>query len=149
MIHRSDGVGQTLVEFAFVLPIFLLLLCAMIDAGRWVYTQNSLGDATRDAARGVTVESWPPDCLPTDARDVCADKIVQNRVVAIGGPVTVTTSCCRFVSGDRTEIALSACDDGDYVKVFAEVRPWQVLTPFLSSFLAPHVDASTEAQVKS
>jgi Flp pilus assembly protein TadG len=149
MTHRPGGTGQTLVEFAFVLPIFLLLLCAVIDAGRWVYTQNSLGDATRDAARGVTVATRPADCLPTDARDVCADKIVQDRVVAIGGPVTVTTTCWRFVNGDRTQVDLSTCTGGDYVDVFAEVRPWQVLTPFLSSFLSPHIDASTQAQVKS
>jgi hypothetical protein len=149
MTRRRGAAGQTLVEFAFVLPIFLLLLCALIDAGRWVYTQNSLGDATRDAARGVTVESWPADCLPSDAREVCADKIVQHRVVAVGGPVTVTTTCWRFVSGDRTPVGLAACTSGDYVNVFAEVRPWQVLTPFLSSFLAPHIDASTESQVKS
>jgi hypothetical protein len=149
MTGRSGRGGQTLVEFAFVLPIFILLLCALIDAGRWVYTQNALGDATRLAVRGVTVESWPPDCLPADARDVCADKIVQNLVVAVGGPVAVTTTCWRFVNGDRTPISLPACTGGDYVNVFAEVRPWQVLTPFLSSLLAPHIDASTEALVKS
>ena len=31
---RRSG-GQTLVEFALVLPIFLLLLFGLLDAGRW------------------------------------------------------------------------------------------------------------------
>ena len=141
--------GQTLVEFALVLPIFLLILFALIDVGRWVYAQNSLNEATREAARGVTVTSRPSDCASGDARDLCAQKIVQNRVFAVGGPVTVTTTCYRWAAGVRTAVTMSTCTVGDYVQVVAEVRPWQVLTPLLSSFLTTHIDGSAQSQVKS
>ena len=40
MRRRSDGSGQALVEFALVLPIFMLLLFGLIDGGRYVYMSN-------------------------------------------------------------------------------------------------------------
>ena len=43
--------GQALVEFALVLPIFLLLLFGLIDVGRLVYTWNALNQAAREGAR--------------------------------------------------------------------------------------------------
>jgi Flp pilus assembly protein TadG len=148
--RRHGRTGQTLVEFAFVLPIFLLILCGTIDAGRWVYTQNSLNNATTDAARGLAVKSHPSDCLPADDWSTCAQKIVNGRVVAIGGVPVATTTCWRLVAGTRTQVSpLTNCAEGDYVQVFAVVNPWQVLTPFLSSFLSPHIDASAQSEVKS
>ena len=51
--------GQTLVEFALILPIFLLLLFGLIDMGRFVYMHTTLSQATREAARLVSTEaSW-------------------------------------------------------------------------------------------
>ena len=51
--------GQSLVEFALVLPIFLFLLFAVIDGGRYVYLNSSLSNAAREGARLGSVEaSW-------------------------------------------------------------------------------------------
>ena len=43
--------GQSLVEFAVVLPIFLLLFMAIVDLGSAVFTYNSLTNAAREGAR--------------------------------------------------------------------------------------------------
>jgi len=45
------GRGQSLAEFALVLPIFLLLFFAVIDLGSAVFTFNSLTNAAREGAR--------------------------------------------------------------------------------------------------
>lgn len=51
--------GQSLVEFALVLPIFLLILLGLIDAGRYVYMNSVLSQAAREGARVAAVEaSW-------------------------------------------------------------------------------------------
>ena len=47
--------GQTLVEFALVLPIFLLLLMTLIDFGRVVYAQNAISQDAREASRQGSV----------------------------------------------------------------------------------------------
>jgi len=48
---RSKSRGQSLVEFALVLPIFLVLFFAVIDLGSAIFTFNSLTNAAREGAR--------------------------------------------------------------------------------------------------
>ena len=43
--------GQSLVEFALVLPIFLLLFFVVMDFGTAIFTYNSLTNAAREGAR--------------------------------------------------------------------------------------------------
>jgi Flp pilus assembly protein TadG len=49
--RRRGTRGQGLVEFALVLPVFLVLLLALFDAGRVLYAQNTITQAARDAVR--------------------------------------------------------------------------------------------------
>ena len=48
--------GQTLVEFALIIPLFALLLFALLDFGRVIYTQNTVEQAAREASRVGTLE---------------------------------------------------------------------------------------------
>ena len=50
--------GQTLVEFALVLPIFLLGLFALVDGARLVYLNSTLSQAAREAARTGSVQAY-------------------------------------------------------------------------------------------
>jgi Flp pilus assembly protein TadG len=43
--------GQTLVEFALVLPIFILLLVGIFDFGRAIYAYNTISNAAREGVR--------------------------------------------------------------------------------------------------
>ena len=47
--------GQSLVEFALVLPIFLAILIGMVDIGRAVWANNAVANAAREAARWAVV----------------------------------------------------------------------------------------------
>jgi Flp pilus assembly protein TadG len=53
--------GQTLVEFALVAPLFLLLVCAMADFGRMFYVQMTLQNAVRQAGRFAMTGNHLPD----------------------------------------------------------------------------------------
>jgi Flp pilus assembly protein TadG len=48
---RRDTRGATVIEFAIVGPIFLLLVLAVIENGLTLFSQSVLDNATRDAAR--------------------------------------------------------------------------------------------------
>jgi hypothetical protein len=50
-MRRRRSRGQSLVEFALVLPIFLLLFFAIVDFGSAIFTYNSLTNAAREGAR--------------------------------------------------------------------------------------------------
>ena len=55
--HRRRG--QALVEFALVIPIFLLVLFGLLDMGRAVYANHTLNQAAREAARlAATQAHW-------------------------------------------------------------------------------------------
>jgi hypothetical protein len=57
--RRRRSRGQSLVEFALVLPIFLLMLFGLVDLGRYVYLNSTLSQAAREGARLAAVEaSW-------------------------------------------------------------------------------------------
>lgn len=53
---RTPGdLGQSLVEFALVLPIFLAILVGMVDIGRAVWANNAVANAAREATRYAVV----------------------------------------------------------------------------------------------
>lgn len=53
--RREDG--QAMVEFALILPIFLIILCGIIDFGWLFYNQLSLNNACREGARYAVVHT--------------------------------------------------------------------------------------------
>jgi len=60
--------GQTLVEFALVAPVLLLLIGATVDMGRGVLLNNLLSGASRETARLAALSynsgsnTLPPSC---------------------------------------------------------------------------------------
>jgi hypothetical protein len=63
--HRRDrehSRGQALVEFALVFPIFALVLFGIISLGLWVFYQQQLSSAAREAARYASIHSSSSQC---------------------------------------------------------------------------------------
>jgi len=56
--RRRQPSGQSMVEFALVLPVFLLIVFGLIDAGRLVFMNSTLSQASREAARTASVEAY-------------------------------------------------------------------------------------------
>jgi Flp pilus assembly protein TadG len=55
MMRKRNDDGQTLVEFALILPIFLLLLVSIFDLGHVVWSNDALSNAAREGARYAIV----------------------------------------------------------------------------------------------
>lgn len=78
LASRRAGSGQSLAEFALVLPIFLLLFFAVVDLGSAVFTFNSLTNAAREGARLAIVNQ--------DNASIIARAETQVSVAEINAP---------------------------------------------------------------
>jgi len=81
-----------LVEFAFVAPIFFLMLFAIIDFGRYVYYVQILNNAAREGTRYAIVHganSFQPAGPAAD--NAAVDAATRNYAIGvIGGGATLT-----------------------------------------------------------
>ena len=78
---RGRTRGQSLVEFSLVLPIFLLVVCSLIDLGRAVFTYTSVTNAAREGARLAIVNQ--------DATRIRQRAFGQSAVANNSDPATV------------------------------------------------------------
>ena len=81
--------GQTLVEFALVAPIFLLILFSIIDFGRYVYYVQVLNNAAREGARYAIVHGSKgiPSSGPgsSDASGANVKAVVRQHAIGVIG----------------------------------------------------------------
>src|SRR5437588_13068448 len=54
--RRGSSRGQTLVEFAIIIPIFILMLMGIFDLGRAVYAWSTINNAAREGGRQAIVD---------------------------------------------------------------------------------------------
>jgi Flp pilus assembly protein TadG len=156
--HRRRGQG--LVEFALVLPIFVLILFGLIDMGRYVYLNSTLSQAAREGARVAAVEAYwmgrtDPSCgavagpvCPANATALRTDILAgANRMMAPFGSIAVSdlyTSCdAASAPSPVTTKTCAAPSIGGYasVRVVSVFRP---ITPLISS-LFPSITTQASA----
>jgi len=125
LLRRSDDErGQALVEFALVIPIFLLLIFGLIDFGRVVYTNNAVSQAAQDSTRWGSVQSRSASDEGLESIEAYA---IEN-MVAIPLP-TVTATCEK-----ATLLVNMPCMTGDrlMVEVSSEVA---MMTPLIAQLM--------------
>lgn len=88
----SDEGGQSLVEFALVVPVMFMLIFGLIDVGRAVWQSNTLAYATREATRyaivhGAGSASPVPYCSSCTNATITA--VVEQNAIGVSG-ITVT-----------------------------------------------------------
>ena len=66
---RRRPAGQGLVEFALVIPVFLLLMMGILDFGRAILAYNTLSNAARDGARVAIVDQSVTGSVPAAAQE--------------------------------------------------------------------------------
>lgn len=81
----GDARGVTIVEFAMVLPVLLLLLMGLFDITYNLYMVSTLQGIVQKAARDSTLQSSDPA-----AADAALDAMVTNQVHALYPSATVT-----------------------------------------------------------
>ena len=101
--------GQTLVEFALILPIFILLLVGIFDFGRAIYAYNTISNAAREAVRvGIVDQSC--NVIGTEAQNRAGLGITWAPTVAQPcGPTTSDISIRFLNSNGTTPSGADAC----------------------------------------
>ena len=111
-----------MVEFALVAPVFFVVLLAVIEGGRFIFTYESLNNATREGARYAIVHGansycpsgpMPPgDPAPLSCYDAAGDNVVKAvKDSAFGIPgalVTVTPTWGALGNGREAEVKVEA-----------------------------------------
>jgi Flp pilus assembly protein TadG len=90
---RKPNSGQSLIEFAFALPVLLLLLLGMLDLGRAFYVREQASDAARAALRTALEAS---------------QQGTGNAACASGGKVTVVLPASSSSIGAIADAAAQA-----------------------------------------
>ena len=78
--------GQTLVEFALVIPVLLLLAVVIFDFGRAVYYYSAVQNAAREGARfgAVTIDPYAPEGVIRAYIDGMVSA-AENRAIGLSG----------------------------------------------------------------
>lgn len=141
---RERSRGQGLVEFALVLPIFLLLVMGIIDGGRAIFAFNQMSQATRDVARVASVncfQTTPIRCSTATGTPIGLAIVEQG--VGSQGPTTWVVQC---INADTAAVA-AVCAVGDTVRVNAESNFTLIFGPLQAAFGAVGVESTSEQQI--
>jgi Flp pilus assembly protein TadG len=127
MRHGDARTGQTLVEFALILPIFLLILVGIFDAGRLVYAYNTVNNAAREGGREATVNQTEADIQARAAQHAVAlDIPAANVAVSFQQPAGAP---CDFAIGTGQIVGCLAVVQVSYDYVAA--------TPIIGNLIGP------------
>jgi Flp pilus assembly protein TadG len=123
---RQRTLGQSLVEFALILPIFLVFLAAALDLGRVFYANITLNNAAREgafqAAKTPALYQENQPCNQATNRVVCR---IQNE--SVGSMVAIAATDIDMTC------SVAGCADVAGSLVTVEVRgKFRLITPLLS-----------------
>ena len=104
LLRRVHGIrserGAALVEFALVVPLLMMMMCATIDFGLAVYTLNNLTAAVREGGRYAAVIDQPGWAASggTTAQGLVRDRVYNYIVGMNNGLTAVQTKALISVS---------------------------------------------------
>jgi len=95
---RDDERGTTLIEFALVVPVIILLLVGCLDFARGVNAYIVVANASREGARYASTQPWP---MPSGA----VERYVEQRIAPLDpaalrvAPMYARTTDDRWLPG--------------------------------------------------
>ncbi len=116
--RAKSNLGQTLIEFAFIMVLFFLLVLGIMEWGIVLYNKAILKDACREGARaGVLFRAdsatFAYDPLTEAEIKTVVDNYVQNRLLTFGEPfdatndVTVTWDPAPATHGGELDVQVN------------------------------------------
>lgn len=133
---HSKQQGVTTVEFALGGTVYFMVLFAVIEVGRFMFTLNVLDEVTRRGARLAAV------CPVTENNEVINTAIMNGSVISNLLPEHVEI---RYLSPDFTPIAdpVASFSDIGYVRVRIQGYTHRLLIPFLVRDINPPTFSTT------
>lgn len=148
-VGRSRQRGQSLVEFALVIPIIVLLIVAFVEVGRAVFAYNTIANAARQAARVAAVNqiSEVTDC---DASRPVEDPYephwsFRGCAIAAAAPLGITTANVSVSYAPPPSTTLD-CSPTLHIGCIAAVTvtyDYSVSTPFVNWIISSFTISQT------
>ena len=110
--------GQALVEFTLVFPLFLLLLFSIISFGLYIFYNQQLANAAREAARYAAVHSSTAQCPTVSQLDPRSDMLPTTGSYwrcdppERGWPEMTAEARANIWGMTPNQVSLSACWSG-------------------------------------
>lgn len=128
--------GQSLVEFALLLPVLLILVLALVDAGRAVISYTALTNAARVGAR-VAIVNQSNDATCGGVRTFKCAAAAQ----AVGMGIAPGSISDVAITGSNCAVA-GNCD-----VTVTVTYPYQVITPLIG-LAFPNVNLTASATMR-
>ena len=137
---RPPSRGQAVVEFALILPVFLLLLVIAVDFGRLFFSHIQIHNAAREAAAFAARQ-------PTNNVEIAgaADRETNSQGQAGESTISLTTVCANALGAP---IACSAATGGTGAGNTVTVslsEPFTFLTPLVDNFFGNNLRLGASA----
>ena len=137
--------GASMVEFAIILPGFLLLMCLVIYGGMWMYAQNTLNEIARNAVRYGAVEAAAATQEGVDYGNNAptSDTIRERNVKKIAEEAAVESLILYSIDKDNTTAkVVTVIDEKDSIQV--EIKAGLMednLPPLIDGFLPDDISS--------
>ncbi len=107
--------GSVLIEFAFVLPVFLLILFGVIFFSVALYNKTVLTMATREGARTgvVYVAGTNANATRISNATTAATQLCQNNLISFGD--AMTASIDSTIAGDMLTVSANGVYDAFFI----------------------------------
>lgn len=148
------GRGQALVEFALIVPIFLLLLFALLDFGRVVFAQQTITQDAREGARAglvaaldATVNQASYTKIRTAAKQMAAGVTIPD------ANIRGKAGACTATPGDTAAVGYCFFPDGvvcadptNPPRVWVEITlAIPLLTPVISNLMGSAITTTAKS----
>ncbi len=138
-LHHRSLRGQSLVEFAIVLPVLVLVIGGAVDLGRLFFAYVSTENAAKE---GAMYGATNPRCDTPKLQ--CSDPNtvrwhVVNELTDV--PSVSHTAQCRR---GGAAVSVEACQEGDRYHVTV-THQFSLLTPILTPFFGGGLELTSEA----
>jgi Flp pilus assembly protein TadG len=134
--YRDRPLGQSLVEFALMLPILLVVLSAAIDLGRLAYARVTIANVAREASfqAAQTPDSYQAG-QPCPTVDPLTTEVPDTNMVICRAILESRGSVVTVLPSDITLVCDPSCSGamGNRVTVTATGR-FNLLTPVMAAF---------------
>lgn len=107
--------GSAMIEFALVLPVFILLLYGMVTFGSVLYTQMALSRAASDGARALSMSSGSVNSYSSvtdDLKDAIKLEVLDSLAASIIGPTGISGYDARRTWLEDTILPQVVVDNG-------------------------------------
>jgi len=127
----SNKKGQSLVEFALVLPLFVLLIVGVFDLGRAFFAYIAISNAAREGTRVVTF--WPGKVTLANINTAIQTEIGNSTVVDWSNVTSIEIECGNPFATVTTDAQLKACPSDEPIKITVTYSQDLILSLFFTA----------------